>query len=302
MSGIVKSWESDRQRFRVCVVSSNEKVFVKASNFKYISIPRFPIGEAVFINARTRWTHGRVIAHFYTQDHFPPRIGPIVPYQIETHDGELICAPADVDQCIRKRMTDFSELLQYLKENPQFFYDLSFMEAYFDSGLLDFRSKDDVPGFNNDEANEKQAKQRRVFEVLDTEGSSDELLNGSLNELRSSYTPCNAPSQTPYNNSPLLQRTIYHTFLLTRTNTPSLISYQYFLPTHPITTLYHYTLSTHPIIHPTNTSYLGTSELLFPKSIVFGGEEIALTPPLWNKVLRWKLRHLFETGYSIRER
>ena len=136
--GIVKAWDVERQRFRVSVTSTNEKVFVKASNLEHEKFPRFPIGEADFINVGRRWAPGRVIAHFYTQDLFPPKVGPIVPYQIEKDDG-LVYAPSDDDRCVRKRITNFSELLQYLKENPHLLYDLSFMESYFDASLLDFR-------------------------------------------------------------------------------------------------------------------------------------------------------------------
>ena len=130
--GIVKGWDVERLRFRVNVTSTNEKVFVKASNLEHEKFPRFPIGEAVFINVGRRWAPGRVIArkHFYTEDLFPPKVGPIVPYQIEKDDGGLVYAPSDDDRCVRKRITDFSELLQYLKENPHLLYDLSFMESY----------------------------------------------------------------------------------------------------------------------------------------------------------------------------
>lgn len=190
--GIVKAWDISRQRFLVCVSSTNENVFVKAMNLEHVNLPRFPIGEAVFLNVGRWWAPGRVVAHFYTEDHFPPKVGPIVPYRIEMDGGGFKYAPSDIDRCICKRITVFSELLQYLKENPHLLYDLSFMESYFDSGLLDFRGKKD--SYSEDETEEVEVKKQQLFEVFDTEGSSEELLQGSSDDLMSSYTPCKTPS------------------------------------------------------------------------------------------------------------
>ena len=60
-AGIVKSWEEDRQRFLVCVASSDENVFVKASNLEHVA-PSSTDTDPIYNIAKT-------MQEIHTMDH-----------------------------------------------------------------------------------------------------------------------------------------------------------------------------------------------------------------------------------------
>merc|ERR1719252_401275 len=61
---------------------------------------RFAVGDAVECRTSAGWSKGKVVALMY-RDEFMPE-GVIAPYQVQLDKGDLIYAPADDDQLIRK--------------------------------------------------------------------------------------------------------------------------------------------------------------------------------------------------------
>jgi G3E family GTPase len=61
---------------------------------------RFAVGDKVECNTGA-WSAGEIVALFYRDDGMPP--GVVAPYQVKLADGNLIYAPEDVDELIRKR-------------------------------------------------------------------------------------------------------------------------------------------------------------------------------------------------------
>ena len=69
-------------------------------NAKRLKKLRFAIGDRVECNTGIGgWGAGSVINLMYRDDSFPP--GDVAPYQVQLDDGDLIYAPADVDELIR---------------------------------------------------------------------------------------------------------------------------------------------------------------------------------------------------------
>ena len=70
---------------------------------KRIKTLRFAIGDSVECSVGEgvdKWAKGTVVNHLWRDDSFPP--GLTVPYQIKLDDGDLIYAPGDDDELIRK--------------------------------------------------------------------------------------------------------------------------------------------------------------------------------------------------------
>jgi G3E family GTPase len=61
---------------------------------------RFALGDQVECKAGGRWRKGEVVAHMYREPDMPA--GVVAPYQVKLTDGELIYAPADIDDLVRK--------------------------------------------------------------------------------------------------------------------------------------------------------------------------------------------------------
>jgi G3E family GTPase len=61
---------------------------------------RFAIGERVKCNTHSGWKKGKVVAHQYRDEYMDP--GVVAPYQVKLANGELIYAPVDCDDLIRK--------------------------------------------------------------------------------------------------------------------------------------------------------------------------------------------------------
>mmetsp|Transcript_3151 Transcript_3151/g.11375 ORF Transcript_3151/g.11375 Transcript_3151/m.11375 type:complete len:425 (-) Transcript_3151:199-1473(-) len=82
-----------RERFMACVLS-REMQEERRRNL------RFAVGDAVECRVSGGWEKGRVVALFYRQPDFPP--GVVAPYQVHLDSGNLIFAPKDVPELIRK--------------------------------------------------------------------------------------------------------------------------------------------------------------------------------------------------------
>jgi hypothetical protein len=61
---------------------------------------RFAIGEKVRCNTDSGWKKGRVVDHMYRDEYMEP--GLVAPYQVKLADGDLIYAPIDCDEVIRR--------------------------------------------------------------------------------------------------------------------------------------------------------------------------------------------------------
>ena len=61
---------------------------------------RFRPKDVVECNCGGDWVKGTVVQLLYRDDGMPP--GMVAPYQIELEDGDLIYAPADSNNCIRR--------------------------------------------------------------------------------------------------------------------------------------------------------------------------------------------------------
>jgi len=61
---------------------------------------RFAVGDAVKCNTGNGWQAGKVVKLLYRDEHMPP--GMVAPYQVQLDGGDLIYAPADEDELIRK--------------------------------------------------------------------------------------------------------------------------------------------------------------------------------------------------------
>jgi hypothetical protein len=76
----------------------------------------------LYVYASTGWVVGRVIKKTYREPLWPT--GMMMPYQIKLHDGNLMFAPKDIDECVRVRgdtagiatSPDFSQYYNYDEE------------------------------------------------------------------------------------------------------------------------------------------------------------------------------------------
>jgi len=67
---------------------------------KRIKTLRFAMGTKVECKTGGGWVKGEVVAHMYRDEFMPP--GMVAPYQVKLDSGELIWAPEDVNNLIRK--------------------------------------------------------------------------------------------------------------------------------------------------------------------------------------------------------
>jgi len=67
---------------------------------KKIKMLRFAIGDAVQCNTGQGWQKGKVVALMYRDEFMPP--GMVAPYQVQLDAGDLIYAPADEAELIKK--------------------------------------------------------------------------------------------------------------------------------------------------------------------------------------------------------
>jgi len=81
-----------RAKFAECIATP-EKIKEKEGRL------RFKIGDAVECNTG-KWSKGTVFALMYRDDGMPP--GMVAPYQVKLDSGDLIYAPEDSDELIRK--------------------------------------------------------------------------------------------------------------------------------------------------------------------------------------------------------
>jgi len=63
---------------------------------------RFTVGDAVECKTSDGWERGAVVSQMYREDHMPP--GMVAPYQVKLDTGDIIYAPVDEDDVIRKPM------------------------------------------------------------------------------------------------------------------------------------------------------------------------------------------------------
>jgi G3E family GTPase len=92
---IGKNLEHDKLKaaFTACAASTdNEEKKRKAL--------RFGIGDAVKCNTGEGWKSGKVVKLMYRDEFMPP--GMVAPYQVQIDGGDLIYAPSDEDELIRK--------------------------------------------------------------------------------------------------------------------------------------------------------------------------------------------------------
>lgn len=61
---------------------------------------RFGIGDEVKCKTGSGWSKGKIVAHMYRDEHMPP--GMVAPYQVQLDGGDLIYAPEDTDDLIKK--------------------------------------------------------------------------------------------------------------------------------------------------------------------------------------------------------
>merc|ERR1712192_182146 len=62
---------------------------------------RFGVGTRVkCMTGNRKWSHGVVVKQLYREDFMPP--GMVAPYQVKLDNGDLIYAPGDEDELIRK--------------------------------------------------------------------------------------------------------------------------------------------------------------------------------------------------------
>jgi len=61
---------------------------------------RFKVGESVECRTGEGWMKGKVVAQMYRDEYMPE--GVVAPYQVQLDKGDLIYAPADDNQLIRK--------------------------------------------------------------------------------------------------------------------------------------------------------------------------------------------------------
>jgi len=61
---------------------------------------RFKVGDKVKCNTGNGWQAGEVVALMYRDEYMPP--GMVAPYQVQIDGGNLIYAPADTDDLVRK--------------------------------------------------------------------------------------------------------------------------------------------------------------------------------------------------------
>ena len=61
---------------------------------------RFQVGDKVKCNTGNGWQAGEVVALMYRDEYMPP--GMVAPYQVQIDGGNLIYAPADTDDLVRK--------------------------------------------------------------------------------------------------------------------------------------------------------------------------------------------------------
>ena len=69
-----------------------------------LGLPRFKVGDSVQCKVGMvgdNWENGRIAAVGYREAHFPP--GFVAPYQVQLASGQLIYAPYDRDDIVRKR-------------------------------------------------------------------------------------------------------------------------------------------------------------------------------------------------------
>ena len=57
------------------------------------------MGDKVACNTGDGWASGKVIKLMYREEGMPP--GMIAPYQVQLDGGDLIYAPADIDDVVR---------------------------------------------------------------------------------------------------------------------------------------------------------------------------------------------------------
>jgi len=67
---------------------------------KKLKALRFGIGDTVECKTGQGWTKGSVVAHMYRDEVMPP--GMVAPYQVQLDGGDLIYAPEDTNELIRK--------------------------------------------------------------------------------------------------------------------------------------------------------------------------------------------------------
>merc|ERR1719161_2760127 len=63
---------------------------------------RFTVGDAVECKTSDGWERGAVVSQMYREDYMPP--GMVAPYQVKLDTGDIIYAPVDEDDVIRKPM------------------------------------------------------------------------------------------------------------------------------------------------------------------------------------------------------
>jgi len=62
---------------------------------------RFKVGDKVECNTGGgKWSVGSIVAHLYRDEYMPP--GMVAPYQVRLDSGDLIYAPEDINEVIRK--------------------------------------------------------------------------------------------------------------------------------------------------------------------------------------------------------
>lgn len=82
-----------KEGFAKCVATAEQK----AKKCKQL---RFAVGDDVLCNTEEGWVKGTVVALMFRADYMPP--GMVAPYQMKTEKGDVIYAPADSNDCIRK--------------------------------------------------------------------------------------------------------------------------------------------------------------------------------------------------------